>query len=136
MKIKLFTMLVAVLSICLVVAGCGSDNSATNTPVAIDYSKTANWLSVPSQLDPVKNVDVFYVYPTTYFAGTGEPIIGQIDNANMVAGAKSWFQRQATAFATVGNIYAPYYRQADAFYTLALPSVDAVYDFIGGTTAT
>ncbi len=136
MKIKLFTVLIAVLSICLGVAGCGSDNSATSTPVAIDYSKAANWLSVPSQLDPVKNVDVFYVYPTAYFAGPGDPVIGQIDNANMVAGAKSWFQKQATAFTAVGNIYAPYYRQADAFYTLALPTADAVYDFIGGTPAT
>ena len=136
MKIKFCAALFTILSACLVVAGCGSDNAATSTPAAIDYSKTANWLSLPSQLDAPKNVDVFYVYPTTYFAGTGDPIIGQIDNANMVAGAKSWFQRQATAFATVGNIYAPYYRQADAFYTLALPTADAVYDFIGGTTAT
>lgn len=136
MKIRFFAVLVAVLLACLVVAGCGNDTTATSTPVPIDYSKTANWLSVPSQLDPVKNVDVFYVYPTAYFAGAGDPLIGPIDNATMIAGAKSWFQKQATAFATVGNIYAPYYRQADAFYTLALPTTDAVYDFIGGTPAT
>ncbi|OGU19258.1 MAG: hypothetical protein A2X85_04070 [Geobacteraceae bacterium GWF2_54_21] len=136
MKIRLFAVLVAVLLVGLFIAGCGNDNSATNTPVAIDYSKATNWLSVPSQLDPVKNVDVFYVYPTAYFAGSSDPIIGQIDNANMMAGAKSWFQKQATAFAAVGNIYAPYYRQADAFYTLALPTADAVYDFISGTPAT
>lgn len=117
--------------------GCGSNSSSSSqTATAIDYTKAANWLSVPSQLDPVKNVDVFYVYPTAYFAGLGDPIIGQIDNANMVAGAKSWFQKQAAAFAAVGNIYAPYYRQADAVYTLGLPSTDAVYDFIGGTPAT
>ena len=136
MKNKLFAVLVAVLLVCLFIAGCGNDNTAPNTPVAIDYAKAANWLSVPSQLDPVKNVDVFYVYPTAYFAGPGDPTIGPIDNTIMAAGAKSWFQKQATAFATVGNIYAPYYRQADAFYTLALPTADAVYDFISGTPAT
>lgn len=120
---------------CLVVAGCGS-NSGTSTAVTIDYSKAANWLSVPSQLDPVKNVDVFYLYPTAYFAGPGDPVIGEIDNANMIAGANNAFQKQATAFASVGTIYAPYYRQADAFYTLGLPSIDDVYGVIGGIPAT
>lgn len=136
MKIRFFAMLTTVLLACLVVAGCGNDNNATNTPVAIDYSKAANWLSVPSQLDAPKNVDVFYVYPTAYSATPGGPLISEINDANMVAGAKFSFQKNATAFATVGNIYAPYYRQADALYTLGLPSTDAVYDFIGGTPAT
>jgi len=39
----------------------------------------------------------------------------------MVAGAKTAFGRQATAFETVGNIYAPYYRQVDAQYKSTLP---------------
>jgi len=135
MNLRKILPLVAACWLSITLAACGSDTS-NSAPVATDYSKAANWLSVPSQLDPVKNVDVFYVYPTAYFAGSGDPIIGQIDNASMVAGAKSWFQKQATAFADVGNIYAPYYRQADAFYTLALPTTDAVYDFISGTPAT
>ncbi|WP_224981679.1 DUF3089 domain-containing protein [Geomonas agri] len=133
MKIRLFVVLFAVLSTCLVVAGCGSDNSG---PVAIDYAKASSWLSLPSQLDAPKNVDVFYVYPTAYSASPGGPLISEIDDAMMMTGAKYSFQKNATAFATVGNIYAPYYRQADALYTLALPTTDAVYDFIGGTPAT
>ncbi|WP_136513628.1 DUF3089 domain-containing protein [Geomonas edaphica] len=132
---RFLVVLIAILSAFTVVAGCGSD-TATRNPPAIDYAKAANWLSVPSQLDPVKNVDIFYVYPTSYFAGTNGSVIGPIDDPLMVAGAKSWFQKQATAFAAVGNLYAPYYRQADAFYTLALPTADAVYDFINGTPAT
>ena len=142
MKTTGIGFILTLMACCLIFAGCGSSSTSTSTSTstptstAIDYAKAANWLSVPSQLDPVKNVDVFYVYPTAYFAGSGDPIIGQIDNASMVAGAKSWFQKQATSFATVGNIYAPYYRQADAFYTLALPTADAVYDFISGTPAT
>lgn len=132
MKIRFFAVLITVLSACLVVAGCGNDS----TPAAIDYSKAANWLSMPSQLDPLKNVDVFYVYPTAYSASPGGPLISEINDAQMMAGAKFAFQKNVTAFASIGNIYAPYYRQADAFYTLGLSSADAVYDFIGGTPAT
>jgi hypothetical protein len=39
----------------------------------------------------------------------------------MLKGSIAAFGRQATAFETVGNIFAPYYRQADAAYTLSLP---------------
>ncbi len=39
----------------------------------------------------------------------------------MLAGSASAFTRTATAFETVANIYAPYYRQADATYVLKLP---------------
>ena len=40
----------------------------------------------------------------------------------MMKGAQAAFQRQATAFRTFANIYAPYYRQIDATYQLSLPS--------------
>jgi pimeloyl-ACP methyl ester carboxylesterase len=39
----------------------------------------------------------------------------------MMQGAQLCFQRQATAFRTVGNGYAPYYRQIDATYQLSQP---------------
>lgn len=135
METKSIGFILTLLAYCLIIAGCGS-SSGTSTVATIDYAKAANWLSVPSQIDPVKNVDVFYVYPTAYFAKAGEPVIGEIDNANMLAGAKNAFQKQATAFASIGNIYAPYYRQADAFYTLGLKSIDDVYGVIGGIPAT
>lgn len=41
----------------------------------------------------------------------------------MIKGANGAFNRQATAFLPVGNIYAPYYRQADATYVLSMPSI-------------
>ena len=41
----------------------------------------------------------------------------------MVKGAIGAMNRQATAFLPVGNIYAPYYRQADASYVLSMPSI-------------
>ena len=49
------------------------------------------------------------------------PDICEIDNASMLAGSALAFQRQATAFQTFANVFAPYYRQADAASTLSLP---------------
>ena len=77
-----------------------------------DYQSRSHWLYLPKK--PLKKVDVFYLYPTEYVRAAGEPLICSVDDAQMMAGAKVAFQRQATAFRTVGNIYAPYYRQADA----------------------
>jgi hypothetical protein len=99
-------------------------NNDDNTPpettsTATDYAVASHWLSAP---DAVKGVDVFYLYPTAWHKiNTDDPNICDIDNPSMLEGAASAFQRQATAFDTVANIYAPYYRQADATYTLSLP---------------
>jgi hypothetical protein len=77
---------------------------------AIDYSKTQYWLSLPVTID--KGVDVFYVYPTAWQkVNASDPDICAIDNASMITGAGLAFNRQATAFSPVANIYAPYYRQ-------------------------
>jgi hypothetical protein len=100
-------------------AGCTKDQAAVRSAVT-NYSKPAHWLALPS--NPVKSVDVFYVYPTTFRkVDPAEPNYCAIDNATMVQGAAGAFRNQATAFETTGNVYAPYYRQADARYTLALP---------------
>lgn len=81
-------------------------------PKATDYSKSAHWLSLPVATD--KKVDVFYLYPTAWKkVNATDSNICEIDNASMATGSKAAFGRQATAFETVGNIYAPYYRQAD-----------------------
>ena len=45
----------------------------------------------------------------------------RIDNPIMLKYSKLAFAFQASAFETVGNIYAPYYRQADAATTLSMP---------------
>jgi hypothetical protein len=71
---------------------------------------------------PDKPVDVFYLYPTAYQKPDATaPNICAVDDAVMVKRSALAFARQATAFEPVGNIYAPYYRQADAGYTLGLP---------------
>ena len=89
-----------------------------------------------------KPVDVFYLYPTAWQkVNPTDPNICEIDNTSMLAGSNAAFARQATAFETIGNIFAPYYRQADIFYILGLapaerdkvmatePSVDGLAAF-------
>ncbi|MDD5711752.1 MAG: DUF3089 domain-containing protein, partial [Smithellaceae bacterium] len=105
--------------IVLLMMGCGDRNIVEPADTA-DYSQTEHWLALPSS--PDKNVDVFYVYPTTYKkAGPSDPNFCAVDNSMMIHGAQISFQSQAAAFAPYANIFAPYYRQVDATYQLALP---------------
>ena len=84
-----------------------------------DYSKPEHWVSVPFSVE--KQIDVFYLYPTVWHkVNANDPDVCKIDNPVMLKGAKDIFSLQATAFETVGNIYAPYYRQDDARYFLSL----------------
>jgi pimeloyl-ACP methyl ester carboxylesterase len=109
-------------------AGCGKDKPGSS----IDYSQSSHWLSLPA---PVKPVDVFYVYPTVWYKlDPAESNICAIDNRIMLAGSLAAYARQATAFETAGNVYAPYYRQADAIYTLSMPEADR-WNIIKGTPA-
>jgi hypothetical protein len=93
-----------------------------------DYAMAQHWLSMPA---PVLNVDVFYVYPTVWKKTSDDDNICKIDNASMLAGSLSAFDRQATLFSQVANIYAPFYRQADTKYVLSLPEQER-WDYISG----
>ena len=98
-----------------------------------DYAHRANWLAHPTH--PKRKIDVFYLYPTSYFkTSPSQPVISTIDDSAMVAGAKRSFGQQATAFSTVANIYAPYYRQADAVTVLTSPLATQA-QIIGGVPA-
>ena len=91
-----------------------------NEITATDYSKSQHWLSLPPSVE--KKVDIFYLYPTVFQKNDeNESNICNIDNYSMLKYSKLARVFQASAFETVGNIYAPYYRQADAAYTLSLP---------------
>jgi hypothetical protein len=106
----------------------GAATAGTSSP---RYAQASNWLARPSH--PAKKVDVFYLYPTSYFkTSPSQPVISTINNPQMVAGAKSSFAGQATAFNTVANVYAPYYRQADAVTVLSSP-LATQNRIIGGT---
>jgi hypothetical protein len=118
MNVKKILLLFIALFVSLTLVACGDDSKSE--PKATDYSKSEHWLSLPAVVD--KEVDVFYLYPTAWQkVNTTDPNICEIDNPSMLIGSAAAFARQATAFETVGNIYAPYYRQADAAYVLALP---------------
>ena len=101
-----------------------------NQPNVTDYSKPEHWLSLPPSSG--KKVDVFYLYPTSYQKiNTTDPDICDIDNPSMLKTAKVNLEGQASAFETVANIYAPYYRQVDARFVLGLSLVEQA-KFIGG----
>lgn len=104
---KWFLAMVAV-GVVVALAGCGGGSSDPEV-AATDYSNPAHWLTIPAALD--KPVDVFYLYPTAWQSSDPDPQVCAIDEPTMLVGAPQAFARQATAFATVGNIYAPYYRQ-------------------------
>ena len=91
--------------------------TAVTTPT--DYADRSHWLQLPP--GRAHRVDVFYLYPTAY-ARTGDgPVLCAVDDAGMRKSAQAAYSRQATAFRTVADIYAPYYRQVDATYQLAQP---------------
>jgi uncharacterized protein YceK len=124
------TMLAVMLVMVIVLSGCGTPATNTSTqPVAseptatvtpTDYSNPARWLSADTT--GTKKVDVFYVYPTAYSrTSTSQPVFCAVDDPQMMKGAQVSFQQQATAFVPLSNVYAPYYRQVDAMYQLALP---------------
>jgi Protein of unknown function (DUF3089) len=107
--------------------------AAASPSKATDYSKRAHWLYLPTK--PQKKVDVFYLCPTEYVrADPSDPIIGPVNDPGMMQGAQVAFQRQATAFRTFANIYAPYYRQADAASRAALPQKEQVKIVAGAPT--
>ena len=112
---------ILVLTIAALVASTVLAATAAAAPVKpTDYQQRSHWLYLPSK--PVKKkVAVFYVYPTAYSRAPGGPIYCAVNDPGMMQGAQAAFQRQATAFRTVGNVYAPYYRQIDATYQLSLP---------------
>ena len=75
----------------------------------IDYSNKSNWLR--AEKNPKKSFDVFFVYPTTY-KNDKDGMNARLDNKEANKGAESAYQRQATVFKKMCNIYAPRYRQA------------------------
>ena len=88
-----------------------------------DYSVRGHWLALPSQHR--HRVDVFYLYPTAYSkTSPDEPNICPVDDDGMMAGARAAFSRQATAFRPRADVYAPFYRQADATWSLGLPPAE------------
>lgn len=101
---------VAVTALCL---SCSTNNEDIQSS-GIDYSESNNWVQI---IDSGLNADVFYLYPTSWgrTSDTLSPVC-TIDNPILRVYAPKAFDRQATLFLGIANIYAPYYRQVDATY--------------------
>ena len=116
-----------------VVPSAGSISADTTAGPVTDYHEPGNWMLVPAS--PDKPVDVFYIHPTSYSrADATAPVVADINDAGMRKGAQSAYERQASAFAPVANVYAPYYRQLDAVWALTLPAAEHVQAIEGAPT--
>jgi hypothetical protein len=104
---------IVITALSLLIISCKKDNAQSSGNVIVtDYSIAAHWLNIPVTNKPV---DVFYLYPTAWTPDSQtNSIYCDINNPSMLTGAAFAFNFQATAFETVGNIYAPFYRQLNA----------------------
>jgi hypothetical protein len=138
--ICLLLLLMTLLSIPLVACG----NTVAVSPVitavptssavtGVDYSNPERWVALPSTID--KKADVFFLIPTAWTNSDLTPTICAIDEPSLKAKAPLSIATQASAFATVANIYAPFYRQnnlspVDRLQICAgIPTTDAVAAF-------
>lgn len=121
MDTKTTVLIMAVSLFCIPLIGCGDGVDNTTAAQVTDYSQPQHWLELP---DINKDTDIFYLYPTVWAkVDDTDPNINDIDNELMLIGSHFALERQASAFSTVGNIFAPYYRQADAQYLFNLPTL-------------
>lgn len=110
----------------------------------IDYSLADNWLDVPASMvqdgelnadaaEGLKDVDVFYVYPTV----TGfrpETEVCEMTDTMMISGAQMVRQIQTAVFDESCNVFMPYYRQI----SMPKPGSDyqAIINYVSGFDAT
>jgi pimeloyl-ACP methyl ester carboxylesterase len=95
----------------------------------VDYSEPGSWLANGSE--GTLGVDVFFLYPTSWRAASGEYPIASVNNIEMRQWAEYYLKTRASAFETAGNIYAPYYRQLDAAFALSQKPEDSAASFAG-----
>ena len=130
---KRHILVAAILCVCVLAAASAADLGAVTAKAetamspddvnnVTDYANPGNWLTADTSGS--LPVDVFYLYPTAWQKGPNDSNYCSVDNVSMIKGANGAFNRQATTFLPVGNIYAPYYRQADAAYILAMPTIE------------
>ena len=85
----------------------------------LDYSNKNNWLYIPENSQE-NEVDVFYLYPTTWIRNNNDNnLISDINDKSMREGASNILAFQEELFEEVASIYAPFYRQADFNYLLS-----------------
>lgn len=120
----------------IIIASCNNDNN-TSSGKNPDYSNSYYWASSASPT--VKDVDVFYVYPTL-FGGTGEMNMDITDEI-MRARVQTVLLKQASVFAESCNIFAPYYRQTameclgfeaaerNKYFSIGMENIEQAFDY-------
>lgn len=120
---------IIVLFLCLILSGCRSTYSTEafsqqSRPFAPDFEIEKNWAVLPTKYPQVLNemlkgvidsldADVFYVYPTLITHKKDKrwnAPVNDIEQNNKVLNTAVLFQ--ASAWASSGKLYVPYYRQA------------------------
>ncbi|SMC59700.1 Protein of unknown function [Desulfocicer vacuolatum DSM 3385] len=84
-----------------------SDNNDNDLQTQIAYDDPYNWASLPSSI--VKDVDVFYAYPTVYF--DADPPNMDITDEKNRQDVIDKMNAQMGLYSPYTNIFAPYYRQ-------------------------
>lgn len=113
---KIIATLTLLLLFCVSFTGCFDSG---DPEAATDYSDSQNWMQTPSEID--KKVDVFFLYTDCWHRSSEEdPKICSVDSESMRMLADQSIEGQASLFATVANIYIPYYRQADEQYWMTM----------------
>ena len=134
----------------ILLAGCSKSNYAKYAPIyekdslknIPDFSNLAYWAAHPGKKNPsdsipkrfqkqaynAKDVDVFFVYPTSYLDKTmPEGWNAQLNDTTInIYTDYSAILYQASVFNEVGKIYAPRYRQANILAYYPVTAADTV----------
>lgn len=97
---------------------CGDSAGSSNAAEVIDYSIATNWQTLPQ--DPYHSVDVFFLYPTTYFPSMDNNVSEYstiwnqtIAEAKADPAIQAQVESKTSVFYKAGvNLYVPYYEQA------------------------
>ncbi|WP_272701691.1 DUF3089 domain-containing protein [Desulfovibrio sp. Fe33] len=89
-------------------------------PPCPDYAQPVSWAALSER--PDKDVDVFYVYPTIYYADSPKNM--DVFDEALRADVLGLLNAQAGAYSSSANLFAPYYRQ------VTLASLDPERDMI------
>lgn len=124
MKKILYTLFVAVMFL----VSCNTDTSDPSVPQppAPEYNQVTNWI-INAQGTDTYGVDVFYMLPTSWMPVNGDTnLYCDVNNPLLRERAPGIAGLHTSIFEGYANIYAPYYRQADA-NRLPIGNADAVY---------
>ena len=102
------------LLIITILFACNDSSDVTDPDLdssTTDYTNMDSWISYTNE--PVEEVDVFYIHPTTYYDASGEgPDNWQIDrNSEVALYAYGAMVSQVSIFNGIANVYAPLYQQ-------------------------